>query len=120
MSSSNGRTGTDMSSVATDPAAIEAEIERQREELAQTVDHLRDRLDVKSDVEQVGAAAKARAHEAKERATTPEGRPRPSLMAVAAAVAAVPVIVIVWKNRQRLPIAGRRSRADEIRRWIRR
>lgn len=52
------------------PAEIEAEIAAQRERLADTVDQLTSRLDVKS-------RARARVADARASATTPDGRPRP-------------------------------------------
>ena len=75
------------------PEAIEADIERQREELADTVSALHDRLDVK-------ARARQKAAELKDRATTDAGKPRPELAAlVAAAVAAGVAGFVVWRRR---------------------
>lgn len=76
------------------PEAIEADIERQREELADTVSALHDRLDVK-------ARARRKAAELKDRATTDAGKPRPELAAlVAAAVVAAGVAgFVVWRRR---------------------
>ena len=74
------------------PEEIEADIERQREQLADTVDALQARLDVKS-------RAKARAHELGDRATTDDGRPRPELLAAGVGLVAVVVGVIVWRRR---------------------
>jgi cobalamin biosynthesis Mg chelatase CobN len=75
------------------PDAIEADIERQREELADTVSALQDRLDVKS-------RAKEKASELKERATTDTGKPRPELVAVGVATVAGLVGLIVWRSRR--------------------
>jgi hypothetical protein len=72
-------------------AAREREVERNREQLAQTVDALHDKLDVKSQ-------AQARLREAKERATTADGKPKPVVMAGAAAVVAG-VIGLIWWRR---------------------
>jgi type VI protein secretion system component VasF len=72
-------------------AAKEREVERNREQLAQTVDALHDKLDVKSQ-------AQARLREAKERATTADGKPKPVVMAGAAAVVAG-VIGLIWWRR---------------------
>ena len=78
---SDASTPSDRSSGASvngsSPDAIEADIERQREELAATVSALQDRLDVKS-------RAKEKAAELKDRATTDTGKPRPELAALAA------------------------------------
>lgn len=73
-------------------AARQREVERNREQLAQTVDALQDKLDVKS-------KAQARLREAKERATTDDGRPRPVVLAGAAAAVAG-VVGLVWLRRR--------------------
>jgi len=73
-------------------AAREREVERNREQLAQTVDALQDKLDVKS-------KAQARLRETKERATTDDGRPRPVVLAGAAAVLAGVVGLVWWRRR---------------------
>ena len=74
------------------PDRIEADIERQRDELAATVSELQARLDVK-------ARAKGRAEELRQRATTDSGKPRPEL--AAAAVAAVALVgVVLWRRRR--------------------
>jgi hypothetical protein len=78
---------------ASTPEAIEADIERQREQLAQTVDALHDRLDVKS-------RAKDKVAELKERATTESGKPKPALIAGAAGVV-VAIGGLVWWRRRR-------------------
>jgi Protein of unknown function (DUF3618) len=75
------------------PDAIEADIERQREELAATVSALQDRLDVKS-------RAKEKAAELKDRATTDTGKPRPELAALAAAAIVGVVGLVVWRRRR--------------------
>ena len=63
----------------TTPEQIEADIARQREELAATVTELQARLDVK-------ARARAKAAELRGRATTPDGKPNPRVVAAAVAV----------------------------------
>jgi MYXO-CTERM domain-containing protein len=82
MTSSNGTT----------PDEIEADIERQREQLAATVDELQARLDVK-------ARAKDKAAELRDRATTDTGKPRPELLGAAAAALAV-IGLVVWRRRR--------------------
>jgi MYXO-CTERM domain-containing protein len=76
-----------------DPASIEADIIRQREELARTVDALSAKLDVK-------ARAGDKVAELKDAATTDSGRPRPELVIAAGAVLAG-VALLVWWRRQR-------------------
>jgi hypothetical protein len=75
------------------PETIEADIARQREQLAATVDELQHRLDVK-------AQAKEKVAEVKDRATTDTGKPRPEL-AVAAVVAAAVVVLVIWRRSHR-------------------
>jgi hypothetical protein len=75
-----------------DPAAIEAEIEAQRDQLAQTVDQLTHKLDVK-------AQAKERASQVRDRATTDSGKPRPKLLAAAAGLAALAGGLVWWRRR---------------------
>ena len=86
MTSVNGTGGP------TGPAAIEADIIRQREELADTVAALQTKLDVK-------AKAKHKAADLKDRATTDDGRPRPSYVAGAVAAVAAAVGLMVWRRR---------------------
>ncbi len=76
------------------PDAIEADIERQRDELAETVSALQDRLDVKR-------RAKEKAAELRDRATTDDGKPRPEVAAVAVAAVAGLVGLVVWRRRRR-------------------
>lgn len=75
-----------------DPDAIRADIERTREELAETVDALHAKLDVKSQ-------AKARLARAKDQATTDTGKPRPELVSGAAGAVLVLAGLIWWRKR---------------------
>ena len=72
-------------------AARERDVERNREQLAQTVDALQDKLDVKS-------KARARLRETRDRVTTDDGRPKPVVVAGAAAALAG-VVALVWWRR---------------------
>jgi hypothetical protein len=81
----------------TDPTSptteeLEARIEQQREQLADTVDQLTHKLDVKSQ-------AKERAARVADRATTDEGRPRPELIAAATAAVVLVGVVVWWRRR---------------------
>ena len=77
----------------TDPrtADLEAQIEAQRDQLADTVDQLTHKLDVK-------AQAKERAAQMTDRATTDEGRPRPELVAAAVAVVLLAGALVWWRR----------------------
>lgn len=75
---------------------IEADIARTREELAQTVDELTARFDVKTRVQE-------RVQEVRDRATDDQGRPTPVTLAIGgAALTAVVAIVAVsiWRRRR--------------------
>jgi hypothetical protein len=74
------------------PATIEAEIEAQREHLAETVDQLTHKLDVK-------AQAQERAADLKDRATTDAGKPRPELVAATVGVVALLGLLVWWRRR---------------------
>lgn len=82
-----------MSSNGSSPEEIEAEIARQREALAETVDALHHRLDVKT-------RAKGKAAELKARATTDQGKPRPEVAGAAAAAILLVVALVVWRRRR--------------------
>lgn len=74
------------------PEQIEADIEVQREQLAQTVDQLSAKLDVKS-------RTQAKVAELKDRATTDDGSPRPEVIAAAGSLVAI-VVVAIWRLRR--------------------
>jgi hypothetical protein len=74
------------------PDDIQADIEQQREHLAETVDQLAHKLDVK-------AQGKAKVEELKDRATTDDGKPRPEVIAGAAVVFAAFVALVWWRRR---------------------
>lgn len=74
------------------PEDIQADIERQREHLAETVDALGHKLDVK-------AQTKAKVADVKDRATTDDGAPRPEVLG-AAAVATAAVVALIWWRRR--------------------
>lgn len=85
----------------TDPHESEAlreDVERTREQLADTVDELAAKLDVKS-------RAKESAHEftqsAKESVVDPEGRPRPEVLALAGGVTALVLAFLVLRSLRR-------------------
>ena len=84
MSSTNGTGST--------PEEIEADIERQREHLAQTVDQLGHKLDVK-------AQTKEKVADVRDRATTDDGKPRPEVLGAAAAVL-VGLGLVIWLRRR--------------------
>jgi hypothetical protein len=75
------------------PEEIQADIERQREQLADTVDQLGHKLDVK-------AQAKNKVDEVRDRATTDDGKPRPEVIGAAAAVV-VGLGLIIWLRSRR-------------------
>ena len=77
----------------TSPESLEADIAQQREQLAETIDALTAKLDVKSQ-------AKAKVADVRDRATTETGRPRPELLVGAGVLVAVVVGVLVWRHRR--------------------
>ena len=82
---------TTQPTASNDPDAIREDIERTREELAETVDALHAKLDVKTQ-------AKERVARVKDNATTETGRPRPE--AVAGVVGAVLLVAgLVWWHK---------------------
>jgi MYXO-CTERM domain-containing protein len=86
------------------PEEIQADIERQREQLAQTVDQLGHKLDVKAQtkakVDDVKVQTRAKVAEVKDLSTTDEGKPRPEVLGAAAAVV-VGVALLIWLRRRR-------------------
>jgi hypothetical protein len=86
------------------PEEIQEDIEQQREQLAQTVDQLGHKLDVKAQsrakVEDVKAQTQAKLAQAKEVSTTDDGKPRPEVIGAAAAVVAG-VATIIWLRQRR-------------------
>ncbi len=79
-------------STSNDPEAIRADIERTREDLAQTVDALHAKLDVKT-------RAKYKVAQVKSSATTNDGKPRPEVIAVAVAALVVVAGLVWWRRR---------------------
>lgn len=74
------------------PEQIEAEIAAQREQLADTVDQLAAKLDVKSQ-------ARAKVSDVKARATTADGKPRPEVLAAAGSLLAMALVLAWWRHR---------------------
>jgi hypothetical protein len=74
------------------PEQMEADIAAQREQLADTVDQLTAKLDVK-------AHAQATVTDIKHRATTDSGRPAPQLLAAIGAVVVVTAALVWWRRR---------------------
>ncbi len=75
------------------PEEIAADIERQRDQLADTVDALQAKLDVKS-------RAQDAVHGLADRSTTDSGKPRPQVVAVGVGVVVVVVGLVVWRRRR--------------------
>jgi hypothetical protein len=73
-------------------AQLEADIESQRERLADTVDQLGHKLDVKEQ-------AKERVSLLKDRVTTDSGRPTPALLAGAAGAVVLLGLFVWWRRR---------------------
>ena len=65
----------------------------QREQLADTVDQLAAKLDVKSQAKQKVASLK-------DSATTDSGTPRPEVLAAAGSLVAMAVVVLLWRHRR--------------------
>ena len=81
-----------MTTNGSSPEQLEADIARQREQLADTVDALQAKLDVKS-------RAKHRASVLRDDLTTESGKPRPELLG-AAGLAVAALAVVVWRRRR--------------------
>ncbi|CAA9409599.1 MAG: hypothetical protein AVDCRST_MAG60-2514 [uncultured Nocardioides sp.] len=75
------------------PDEIEADILEQRERLADTVDQLSAKLDVRS-------RARSAVADAKDRATTADGTPRTEVLAAAGSLVAMVVVLLVWRLRR--------------------
>jgi hypothetical protein len=86
-------TGNESRANGSSPEQLEADIERQREELADTVDALHAKLDVKT-------RAKDKAADVRERATTDTGKPKPQVIAGAVAVLAAVGGYIAFRVRR--------------------
>jgi len=97
------------------PEEIQADIEKQREHLAETVDQLGHKLDVKAQtqakvadvkaqtqakVDEVKAQTQAKVAEVRDFSTTDDGKPRPEVLGAAAAVLAA-VVLIIWLRSRR-------------------
>jgi hypothetical protein len=76
-----------VSGTGNDVAAIQADVERTREELAETVDQLAAKLDVKARL--------------RDRVTTADGKPEPAVLAVAGAVLVGVIVLVVVRGRRR-------------------
>jgi hypothetical protein len=74
-----------------DPDAIREDIERTRNDLADTVDALQAKLDVK-------AQAKARVARAKDRATTDTGKPRADVVAAVVGAVLLAAGLVRWRT----------------------
>lgn len=74
------------------PEQMEAEIDAQRQQLADTVDQLTAKLDVK-------AQAQATVTDIKHRATTGSGRPARELVAAIGAVVLATAALVWWRRR---------------------
>ena len=75
------------------PEELEADVALQREQLAATVDDLAAKLDVKSQAQQKVAALK-------DSATTDTCAPRPEVLAAAGSLAAMAIVLLVWRLRR--------------------
>jgi ABC-type transporter Mla subunit MlaD len=84
---------SDHDAPARTPEQIEAEIAEQREQLADTVDQLAAKLDVKSRAQQKVASLK-------DSATTETGTPRTEVVAAAGSLLAMAVVLLLWRRRR--------------------
>lgn len=74
------------------PEELEAEIAVQRGQLADTVDELAAKLDVKSQAQQKVASLR-------DSITTDDGRPRNEVLAAAGSLVAMGVVLLLWRRR---------------------
>jgi hypothetical protein len=110
---------------ALDQAELQEDIERTRQDLAETIDELTARLDVKSRARDSLVEAKERArdriveakaqtshriHQLRDRAIDVDGRPRPPVVAAAAALlAAVVTAAVLGRHRRSRRVSRRRG-----------
>jgi hypothetical protein len=73
-------------------AELEAQIEQQRDQLAETVGQLAHKLDVK-------AQARERAAHLREQMTTDGGKPRPVMVATVAGAVVLTGVLVWWLRR---------------------
>ena len=83
--------GEDPTPPVSDPDAIKADIERTRDNLAETVDALHAKLDVKGQ-------AKVKVANVKDRATTDAGKPRPEVVVGALGLVLLVAGLIWWRR----------------------
>lgn len=74
-------------------AELQSEIEETRAQLADTVDQLAAKADVK-------ARAKEQVAELRDKATEPNGAPRPAVLVGAVAAVGLVVGLVVWRRRR--------------------
>ncbi|GGD30282.1 DUF3618 domain-containing protein [Nocardioides daphniae] len=86
-------------------AELQADIEQTREQLAQTVDQLQAKLDVKA---RASASAHETAEKAKQKVLDNQGNPRPEAIGAAVAGVLALVLVVLWRQRARRRTTGRR------------
>ncbi len=73
------------------PEAIESDIERQREQLADTIDALSEKLDVKQH-------AQDKVADIRDSVTTDSGRPRPEVVVAVGSLAAMALVFLLWRR----------------------
>ena len=76
------------------PEQIESEIVAQREQLADTVEALSAKFDVKS-------RAQGKVADVRDRATTDEGKPTTEVLAAAGSLVAMAAVLIIWRRRNK-------------------